>query len=659
MSEKSLVDALQKRISILEKQLQIAERVISQVPAHIYWLDTEFVFQGCNQAQADSSDLASPNDIVGTKLHDYLPPEIFNTLNAHNLRVLTEKKTLVVEEPGRDRSGAFNKIYLSCKSPFYDENHNIIGLIGTSVDITELKNKQKQIEQQKEASEITLAHIVSLMPGHVFWQNKEGVLLGCNERQAETLGFKKVSDIIGKTVFDLLPYEQAKKIDTVNRKVMGENIIITTEEAATFSDGTEKLFLSQKAPIKNKMGTIIGCIGVSFDITERKQAEKELTQAKEKAESANSLKNEFIANISHDIRTPLHSILGLAELLQAKKHSLEQEEWLHALVQSSKTLLGLVEDILNFSKMGTELIKQNVSFNLKKEIQNTIETVSNNAHKKDINLTLEYDESIPLQIINDSSLINRILLNLLSNAIQFTQQGSVNIATECVQISARKCRIKIRVEDTGIGIPKHKIPFIFDRFYRVNPSYETEYKGNGLGLAIVKQIAESLNAVLEVKSEVGQGSVFALTFDSTIETQENMMHQQKQVHPLPLGNKCFKVLVVEDNKIAQRYTSAMLEHLDCIVDLAETGTQALNMADDSYDLIFMDIGLPDMSGIDVAKKIRPLLNKQASIVALTAHAKDSDLEASSVMDDFLQKPAGYQDFLTVLSRLPKTNLTGS
>lgn len=650
MDEKETNKALKKTIAALEEKLKIAERVIAQVPSHIYWMDKDLVFQGSNQAQAQAAGLNSPRELVGTKVSDYLTPPLFDLINGNNLKALNEEKTVVVEEAGRAEDGSIIKTFLSCKSPLYDEKKKLLGIVGISVDITALKEKEVKMQREKEEVEITLAHIISLMPGHVYWQNKKSVLLGCNKRQAEALGAENIEDIVGKTVYDLLPDEQARKIDEINKDVMQKDKVITVEESATFTDGTEKLFLSQKAPIKNKANKTVGCIGVSFDITDRKQAEIALGQAKEKAETANTLKSEFIANISHDIRTPLHSVIGLSELLQIKDHSQEQEDIIQSLVQSSKTLLTLVEDVLNFAKIEAQLTKNNIKFNLETEINNTIETVSNYANKKQLPISCEYDKNIPQKIINDNTVINRILLNLLSNAIKFTDKGKVEVFATCTKKTKNKCTIEISVKDTGIGIPKDKLAFIFDRFYRVKPAYEGEYKGTGLGLAIVKQLADSIQATFKTESKQGRGSIFTFRFESKIVSKPKIK-TPNTVSTLD-QNKKRHILLVEDDLITQKYTVTTLNDLNCAVDIAPTGKAALKTAHKHYDIVFMDIGLPDMSGFEVAKRLRKTQTSHTPIVALTAHARDFDLdeETLAVMDDFLQKPANHQNFLDILSK---------
>ena len=181
MKNKVTIAALKKEIDALKEELKIAKRFITQLPAHVYWLDKNLVFQGSNQAQAEAAGLKSPEELIGTKVSDYLPAQLFEIINENNTQVLRGGKTITVEENGRlDGINTKNiipyKTFLSCKSPLYDENKKLLGIIGTSVDITSLKEKENQIKREKEQVEITLSHIISLMPGHVYWQNNKGVL---------------------------------------------------------------------------------------------------------------------------------------------------------------------------------------------------------------------------------------------------------------------------------------------------------------------------------------------------------------------------------------------------------------------------------------------------------------------------------------------------
>lgn len=736
--------------------------VVSQSPANIYWCDTDWNLLGCSDHQAKCFGINDRYTIYQKTLFDIFKqlPEVIT--NSH--RAIEENRTITVEEPGFLPNGKMGT-YLSQKSPIIDEG-KIVGLICTSLDITSLKKKESLLLEKQKQAEATLANLIALMPGHVYWLNKKSILLGCNDRQAQSLGFQNAEEVIGKNLMSLLDKEQAKIIKEINDNVMASDVPVTTEETATFEGGSPKFYLSQKAPLKDLNNNTIGVIGVSMDITARKEAEATLADAKEKAESASRAKTEFIANISHDLRTPLHTVLGMGELLQLKEHPKYQDDIIDSLTHSSRTLLNLVEDILSFAKLEAgEYKTHNATFDLHALVEKLISDIIPIAKKKNLNVVLNYDDSIPRKIVSDTKIVNRILSNLISNAVKFTDDGFIIITVECAKKTKRKAMLQIHVEDSGIGIPKNDLPMIFDRFYRVNPSYKGQYKGSGLGLAIVKQLCEQINAKVDANSELGKGSTFCFSFETKLDRKAQLQESFKQqfsqypmliiekddvqsamlqqkfslenmkavnindfnkldANSLPAyhiiflgesldhkkiikrfgktnkpmfiehtdhpGKKCTecddaidkalygtelyqavsdmwqrwqkyqerqkrraapRILLVEDEFMIQKLTVKLLEELRCVVDVANCGKKALQLIENSYDLIFMDIGLPDIDGIEVTKRIRKKLKTHVPIVALTAHANEAEKKKCFEvgMDEFLQKPATIADFQSMLA----------
>ncbi len=417
----------------------------------------------------------------------------------------------------------------------------------------------------------------------------------------------------------------------------------------------------------DKSGEIIGLLGISTDITDQVQIEKDLEEAKEKAEVSNRAKSQFIANISHDIRTPLIGIQGLANWLEEKIPA-EFRADIHAIQNSSTELLSLLNNVIHLTKLEfyDESQDKNQPFDLKMMIDQLVDLFIPVSKPKNIILKSNYPDDFPHIFISDSSLIQRAILNLISNALKFTESGHVIISVEENQASAKDEKnfpLLIIIEDTGIGIAEEEQTKIFSSFYRVNPSYQGKYQGSGLGLSIAKRFIEKLGGKIRLSSEFGKGSRFVIELSmqpanhssSTInyvdeysKSQASLIHPHKPP-PSPYqqtlaNNKAAltRVLLVEDNSLIQKGATNTLNKLNCYVDIAANGTQALEMARiHQFDLILLDIGLPDYDGFWVATQIRQLAEHQFTpIIALTGHIDEQyRQECIDVgMNDFISKP---------------------
>ena len=402
----------------------------------------------------------------------------------------------IVEE----KSVAAKALYFSYKTPLRNKKGNIIGLLGVSLDITAAK--QEVIEKLD-----MLENIISVMPGTVYWMDKEGIYLGCNDNEAKVIGLSSRKDIVGKRNIDLPGFLISEALDPVNQKVIttGESIIL--EEPATLQDGTKAIFLSNKAPLHNSEGDIIGIVGISFDITDRKKAEHSLIESKKRIEEASQAKTEFLYNMRHDIRTPFSGILSLSEYLAQSETDPKRKEQLNQIAEASDTLLLYLNEILEFTQVSSGkmpvLLKP---FNLKELVSTTLNSFRPAINLKSIMLNKEYDA--PEWVIGDRFRLQRILINLLSNSVKFTEKGAITVGVTLLsqKSDSRSVLLKLWVEDTGMGIPKEKYDIIFEKFSKLNSSYITNSSGVGLGLQAVKQLIDDLDGDVSVKSHPGKGS---------------------------------------------------------------------------------------------------------------------------------------------------------
>ncbi len=653
---------------VLDQKLKLKlEDIIATLPGHVYWKDKNGALLGCNEEQAKKFGLSKAVDVIGKTDYDFYDKATADEVVRNDQEVMRSGQAHTYEESVTLPDG--HKItYISKKAPLRNERGEIIGTLGSSINITVQKEKESGLltakelaEKERKTTQLFLENVISNLPDHVFWEDIHGRFLGCNDQQAKSFGLEKAEDLIGKTVWEmgeLLGWDpsMADQLRQNDLMVMETGKTISAEETVMWADGRPHTFLAKKAPLKDENGTCIGMLGLAFDITDRKTMENSLIEAKKQAEEANRAKSDFVANISHDIRTPLHTVLGTAELLKLKKHLPEQEEYLEAIIQSGDALLKLVENILDFSKLEQgEMEFKKESFDFKQLIQNAIATVNKPAREKGIDIITDYSNDTPTHLMGHADAVQRILINLLGNAIKFTESGQIIISTELVKSSEKTVTINLIVKDTGIGIPKNELKHIFDRFYRVDPSYRGKYKGSGLGLAITKKLVENLHGEITVDSHPGVGTKFVCTLPFKRDRRDiiDTYEVNDQTPNYVKSNRKPSILLVEDVPLIQKFSMEILETLGCTVTLANTGSEALEFSESPYDLIFMDIGLPDQDGLSVIRKIRRTeQNKKTPIIALTAHATEQMKQECILagVDDFLAKPASYKSVLKCLNK---------
>lgn len=512
----------------------------------------------------------------------------------------------------------------------------------------------------------SIEHILAQIPVSVYWMNRDFVYLGCSNSMAKLLHLQSRQDIVGKTYSDLYDPRSASHYKKADEAVMDKGIPLSLEEPLYYPDGRKEIYLSKKVPLRDFQGEIIGMLGVSVDITDRKQMEEELQRAKEAAEAANCAKTEFLTNMRHDIRTPLSGIVGFSELLCNESTEPRIKEYAENLVASSHALLDLMDDVLEAVRVSSgdiPLLKR--KFDLHHTLEQVVTLYRARALEKNLKLSLNLSSSLPQYVIGDKIRLHRIALELIGNALNFTDRGHVTIEATLAKSDNRILVIQLTVSDSGMGIPKDKQQEIYLQFKRLTPSYQGIYKGVGLGLYVVKQFIDELEGEIYVASELHQGT----TFTCLIPLQEPLLHDNSGIaeeetaalrpYMLPISNQLAQekqspvlqekkvtahILVVEDNFIAQTVATALLSRLSCLVDIAPTGEEAISLCTQHhYDLIFMDIGLGEgMDGYEVTHHIRNLLTEQKDtpIIALTAHAGEENKQRciEAGMDAVLTKP---------------------
>ena len=499
---------LKRKVESLEQELDYLKQIIEHIPTHIYWKNKKGIYQGCNKAQAATLGLKSLDDFVGKTASQLLHNTYVPAIEKIDKKIMRSKQTLTVEESAPDIHGN-PATYLSKKTPLYDKKGKVSGLLGVSTDITELKKTEF-------LSSIYFQNILDVLPENFYWADKNGVVLGCNNNHAKLFGFSSSEGLIGKTIYDAAEKAGWNKetIDALKKnhlKVMRTRDAMKVEETCLM-DGTLRTFLSYKNPLINNKKQIMGVFGVTVDITEQKALENALRIAKEKAEEISRMKSELIHNMEHDIRTPFAGIYGLSAALAMQEPQGEKKEALTMIANSSKELLEYASHILAFAQVEEEF---NHVLSKKFSLHNLVEAVTAMelppAKNKGLKLTYKIAENIPETVMGDPERLKGILINLISNAIKFTEKGSVLINIGLIKKNKNSVILSFEIQDTGIGIPKDKQKAIYEKFFRINPTNQGIYKGFGLGLKIVKKFVEDLNGEIDLESTAGEGTTFTFT----------------------------------------------------------------------------------------------------------------------------------------------------
>lgn len=535
-------------------------------------------------------------------------------------------------------------------------------------------NREKIHMTNDESIRDYLENIISLLPGHIFWKDLNCRFVGCNTLQAQVAGLKSRDEIVGKSAYDIInknqPESERRKqafaIDAVDKEIMRTGQTKIIEEPLIDQNGEERIFLSQKVPLKNKNNEIVGLLGIAIDITEQKRLEERLRHASAMAETANQLKTEFIQNMQHDIRTPISGIWSLFNNMTQSKDLRQFRDAIPFAEKASSELLRLCNEVIDFENIeyGDKPIYSH-KFSLIDTAHGVINLNSVAAIAHDTRLTLDIANDVPDIIKGDDYRLKKILINLVGNAVKFTEHGQVTLKIQSLVLTERKVSLRFSVIDTGIGIPPEKIDKVFEKFTRLNPSNTGKFKGVGLGLHIVKKFASEIDADLDVVSNVGKGSTFSLDviFDlpvANLLADESAPHQEaarqltiqlatedtdnteieQTVAPAPIPTQQEKTSVqadilpmqicfIEDDNLACMAGQAALQQTTrpCKIHVARDAAEALKLLDEQqFDIVISDIGLPDRSGFDITQEVKQNpshLNYNTPFVALTAHSDDA------------------------------------
>jgi two-component system CheB/CheR fusion protein len=411
--------------------------------------------------------------------------------------------------------------------------------------------------------------------------------------------------------------------------------------------------------------SISGITIIAYEVTDHHNVKEELIASKRiaehktlMAEEALKHKQQFLSNMSHEIRTPMNSIVGFTNVILKTELNQKQKEYIDAIKKSGESLIILINDILDLAKVDAgKMTFHNNPFSLEESIADIFSLLGQKCQEKNLEFTKEYDASIPKTVLGDAIRLRQIMINLISNAIKFTPQGKVNISIRVENEDAEKVTVEFAVSDTGIGIPENKLSHIFYNFEQASDEISKEYGGTGLGLSIVKQLVELQGGSLFVKSKVGEGSTFGFLMDFS-KTVAIISEENTLVFNAENKTQKISVLVAEDIPLNQMLIQIILEDFGFECAIAENGKIVLKkMQENEYDIILMDIQMPEMNGFEATDYIRNTMHSTIPIIALTADVTSIDIEKSKKvgMNDYISKPIDekllYSKIITQINKV--------
>jgi len=629
-----------------EKELndskKMLELVMNCIPQFIFWKDRNCVYLGCNENFAHVAGVKSANEIAGKTDYDFSwkkeEADFFVECDKRVMDNGIAEYHIIETQLQADGKQAWldtNKV------PVFDENGQVIGILGTYEDITERsKTEQKLLRSEYELKKTQqITHIGSwhldVATNEVKWTEELYKMYGFNP-ELPPPPYTEHMKLFTPESWELLSSSLAKTAET--------GVPYELELQTVRKDGSNGWMWVRGEAQTDSKGKIIGLWGAAQDISERKEREKQLKDALGKATEADRLKSAFLANMSHEIRTPMNGIMGFAELLKEPHLTLEeQQDFIQTIQISGKRMLNTINGIVDISKIESGLMKVDINeTNINEKIEFTYKFFEPEVENKGLKFTFKNGLPSNRAIVKtDNEKVYGILTNLIKNAIKFTYEGSIEFGYDIVK-TQHAASLQFFVKDTGVGIPENQKELIFERFRQGSDSLTRKYEGSGLGLSIAKSYVEMLGGRIWVESQEGRGTTFYFTIPyNPVSGEITTVEDPVSEVPKEVQIKKLKILIVEDDEISYSLLTRVIQKISKEVIHAITGVEAVEACRNNrdFDLVLMDIRMPQMNGLEATQQIRQF-NKDVIIIAQTAYGFSSDCEKAleAGCNDYISKP---------------------
>ena len=564
---------------------------------------------------------------------------------------LKQKNVLTIE--GVNINQATGKQFPVEVTARYITINNVGYVIANSRDITTRKHVERLLKNQEEK----YRNIIANMNLGLVEVDKSDNVVFANQGFCNISGYSK-EEIVGYNATKL--FVSGENADFLKQKsgMRERGISDTYQIPVKNKQGEVRWWMVSGAPNYNDLGELIGSIGIHLDITEQKQLEIELESAKIKAEEASKAKEVFLANMSHEIRTPLNAIIGMIRELSKEELSVNQKVCVENSSIASKHLLSIINNILDISKIEAgELTLENEHFVLNQSVKNVLSIMTSRAEEKGIFLRSEFSSKIHNAFIGDPLRLEQILINLVGNAVKFTNKGGITIKCDLLHDHFHEQKIQIAVSDTGVGMDNSYLKNIYNKFSQEDKTGSRKYGGTGLGLAITFELVQLMNGSIDVESEKKVGTTFYVNITLKKGSVGNVKNNFNSNEIINIEG--VKILLVEDNEINRLVANNTFKYYNCFVEEAVNGIEAIEkVKSNKYDIILMDIQMPEMGGLEATQIIRNELKIQTPIIALTANAFKTEIEKCKAigMNDYITKPFEESVLLKLISKYTTKNI---
>jgi PAS domain S-box-containing protein len=651
-----LEDALRVRQELRSAQEQY-QGLVESAKDLVWQVDHEGRWTFLNAA-AEEIYGATTEDLLGAVALDQADAGYLERDYAAFGKVLMGSELVDHETVHKSLAGEKRHLSFSAR-PLRDPSGEIRGAQGTARDVTDRVEAREALKEVARKNSLVRS-LINGTEDMIFFKDAEGKYQGCNYRYSEFLG-RSEEEIVGLTDEDLVGAERAAAYRKTDIEALTSWDPVRFDEWVVDSEGRRRLWETVKTVFRHVESDHLGLLGVVRDVTERKEAEERMRELAERAERATQMKSAFLANMSHEIRTPMNGVLGMTEILLDTALTAEQTGYLKIIQTSGESLLGVLNDILDISKIEAgHLELEEVSFDLSEQVLGAVALFSHAAVEKGSELMVDLRPEVPRGVKGDPTRLRQVFSNLVGNAVKFTQEGEILVSVSLAGDDEDNASIRFSVKDTGVGIPKEKQESIFQEFMQADSSTTREYGGTGLGLTISRHLVSLMGGSLQLESTEGEGSDFSFTITFPVDAD--------YAPPPEPGDRVdltgVKALIVDDLETNRRIFKDFLENAGARVQVVEGAVEALALLrtvqeQDPFDFAILDLLMPGRDGFQLAEDIRldPGL-RDLPLMILTSSNRPGDRKLATRLrvNGFHQKPVSRADLLRAVNAILEDRL---